>query len=145
MLFLVTPDGDDVGIVNQNIRRHQDRIGEQAVIGGKAAGDLVLVTGAALQQAHGRDGGQHPRQFRDFRHVGLAEQQRLARVQAAGQEIQRHVQCSAASFGGVHQGGHGMVISDEVKRLALLLQFDGGLHHAEIIPQVQRARGLNAG
>src|ERR1043165_1487700 len=37
-----------------------------------------------------------------------------------------------------------MVICDEIKPLALFLQFNGGPHHPEIISEVQRARRLYA-
>jgi hypothetical protein len=37
-----------------------------------------------------------------------------------------------------------MVIGDEVKRLPLFLQLEGGFHHPEVIPEMQRAAGLDA-
>ena len=37
------------------------------------------------------------------------------------------------------------MIGDEIKCLALLLEFDRGPHHPEIISDVQHAAGLNAG
>ena len=79
-----------------------------------------------------------------FRHVGLTEEDRALGIQAAGQEIQRHVQAILATCGGVGQRGHGVVIGNEVIRFALLLQVKGRAHHPEIIPEVQRAGGLDA-
>jgi len=38
-----------------------------------------------------------------------------------------------------------MIIRDKIKRLAFFLKGDGGLHHPEIISEVQRAAGLDAG
>ena len=38
-----------------------------------------------------------------------------------------------------------MVIGDEIDGLALLLHLDGRLHRAEIIAEMQRAGGLDAG
>jgi hypothetical protein len=37
-----------------------------------------------------------------------------------------------------------MVIGDKIIRLALVLQFDGGPHHPEIISEMQRAGRLYA-
>ena len=100
---------------------------------------------AALQQPHRRDGAQHPGQLGHLRHVGLPEEHRPLRVEAAGEEIQRHVERVLAALGGVDQRGHRVIIGDEIERLALLLQLDGGLHHPEVIAEMQRARRLNAG
>ena len=38
-----------------------------------------------------------------------------------------------------------MVIRNEIERLALFLQVNGGPHHPEIISEMQRAAGLDAG
>ncbi len=145
VLFLVAAHGDEVGIVNQNVGGHKDRIGEDAMVGGNAVGDFILVAVASFEQAHRGDGGEYPGQFGDGRHVGLPEQERFRRVESAGQEIQRDVQGVLAALGGVEEGGHGMVVGDEIESLALVLQFDGGFHHAKIIAQVKSARGLDAG
>jgi len=37
-----------------------------------------------------------------------------------------------------------MIISDEIEGLAFFLQLDGRFHHAEIVAQMKRARGLDA-
>ena len=145
VLLLVAADRDEVGIVNQDIGRHEDRVGEDAVVWGKAAGQFFLVTVASFEQAHRGDGGEHPGQFCDGGHVGLAEQEGRGGVQSAGQEIERNVQSVLAALGGVEERGHGMVVGDEIEGLALFLQFDGGFHHAKVIAQVERARRLNAG
>ena len=62
----------------------------------------------------------------------------------AGEKIQRHVQGIFAPLRRVEQRGHGMVVGDEIKRLAFFLQLDGGPHHPEIISEMQRAAGLDA-
>ena len=138
MLLLVAPDGHDIRIINQNIGRHQHRIRQQAVIRRKAARDFVLVTVAPFQQAHRRDGGENPGKLRHLRHIGLPEQKRPFRVQTAGQKIQRHVPRVAPPLLRVEERRHRMIIGDEIKGLALLLQLDGRLHHAKVVSQVQR-------
>ena len=42
------------------------------------------------------------------------------------------------------QGSEGVVIRDEVERLAFVLQAQGRLHHAEVIADVETARGLES-
>ena len=91
MLLLVPPDRHDVGIVNQNVRRHQHRIGEQAVVGREAVGNFVLVAVCALQQAHGVTVVSiHANSVTS----GTSDWRKKSplRVQTAGEEIQRHVQ-----------------------------------------------------
>ena len=97
-----------------------------------------------FEQSHRRDRGKQPRQFGHLRHVGLAEENGPFRVKAAREKIQRHVQSVFAPFRGVEQRRHRMIIRDEIERLALFLQLDGGPHHPEIISEMQRAAGLDA-
>ena len=145
VLLLVAADGDEVGIVDENIGGHEDGISEEAVIGGDAVGQFVLVTGATLQQAHGGDGGEQPGQFGDGGDVGLAEEDGLGGVQTAGEEVQDGVEGVLTALGGVKERGHGMVVGDEVEGPAFFLKFHGGLHHPEIIAEMERAGRLNAG
>jgi hypothetical protein len=91
VLHLVLAHRDDVRAVDEDVRRHQHRVGEQADARGEAAGELVLVRVGPLQQAHAGHGGQDPRQLGHLRHVRLAEEDRLVRVEAEGQVIQGHV------------------------------------------------------
>ena len=66
-------------------------------------------------------------------------------VEAAGEEIEGDVHCVFAALLGVEEGGHRVVIRDEVVGLAFVLQFHRRLHHAEIVADVQSAGGLDAG
>jgi hypothetical protein len=144
VLLLVFADRHDVRVEDQNIRRHQHGIGEEAVIGREAMRQLVLVGVAALEQTHRRYRAQEPGEFGDFRHVGLFPEHGLLRIKTASQEIQRNIERVFAALGGIGQRGHRMVVGDEVERIALILQFDGGSHHPEIVAEMQRATGLDA-
>ena len=66
-------------------------------------------------------------------------------VEAAGEEVKGHIEGVLTPFGRINQRGHRMVIGDEIERLPLLLKLNRGLHHTEIIAQMQRARRLYAG
>src|SRR5258707_9386567 len=109
-----------------------------------ALGDFVFVTVRAFEQTHRSDGREQPRKFRDFRNVGLLEENGFFWVKAAREKIQRHVQSVFATFIRVEERGHGMIIRNEIKRLALFLKLDGGAHHPEVISEMQRAAGLDA-
>ena len=73
VLFLVVTDGHDVGIVKQDVRRHERGISEKRVVGGNAFRDFVLIRVAAFEEAHGTNGRENPSQFVDFGHRALFE------------------------------------------------------------------------
>ena len=45
----------------------------------------------------------------------------------------------------IAHAGEGVIIGDEIKCLALLLELDRRSHHSEVISDVKDATGLNAG
>ena len=145
VLLLILAHRDDIAVVHQNIRRHEHGIGEEAVRGMKAAGDLVLVAVAALQQAHGRDGAENPGKLAVLRHITLAEEDAFRRIKAAGEEIDGEFADVLAQPVAILHGGEGMVVGDEVVGVALMLQLERRLHHAEVIADVKSAAGLKAG
>src|SRR3546814_5750659 len=77
------------GLIQQDIRRHQHRIIEQAsvdVVG--VFGALVLELRHAIELAHLRVAVEHPAQPRVRRHMALHEQRVVRRIKPAG-DIQR--------------------------------------------------------
>ena len=144
VLLLVLAHRDDVGIVEQNVSRHEHGIGKETVIHGNALGGLVFEGVPLFQQAHGGECGEEPGEFGDFGDIRLAEENGFLGIEAAGEEIQSDIPGILAPLGGVEEGGHGMVIGDEVQRLALVLQLNGRPHHPEIVSEVQGAAGLDA-
>jgi len=90
MLFLVAPDRHNVAVVDQNVGRHQDRVGKEAARSGEAACDFVLIRMSPLQQSHRRYGAENPGQLSYLRHIGLAEEGGPVRIKSAGEEIERH-------------------------------------------------------
>ncbi len=100
---------------------------------------------AVFEHRHWREGGEQPREFGDFWHVALLEENGFGGVEAAREEIEGNVEGVFAALLGVEEGGHRVVICDEVVGFAFVLQFHRRLHHAEIVADVQRAGGLDAG
>ena len=145
MLFLVLADRHDVAVVQEDVRRHEHGVAEECMRGGDAVGDFVFVGVAPLEESHGGDRAEDPGEERDLRDVGLAEEEGFGRVEATGEKVEGHVAGVAAEGVGIMQRGERVEVGDEVKGFALVLQFDRGLHHAEVIPEVQGAGGLDAG
>ena len=75
----------------------------------------------------------------------MPKERRAVRIESAGQKIERDAAAVFAQHFRIAHTGQRMIIRDEIKRFALGLQRDGRPHHAEIIPDVQRAARLNTG
>ena len=123
VLLLVLAHGHEVGAVDQDVRRHQHGIREESVVHRESLGHLVLVGMGALEQSHGRHRGQDPGEFADFRQIRLAVEDGALGV----------------------DDGHGVVVGDEVDRLALFLELDVLADGAEIVADVALARGGDPG
>ena len=75
----------------------------------------------------------------------MAEEHRLGRIKPAREKIQRHILRILAALICIIERGHRVVIGDEIIRLSLVLEFNGRLHHAEVVAYMQRAGRLDAG
>ena len=115
------------------------------MVGLEPFGELVLVAVAILQHRHGRERGEQPGQLGDFGHIALTEEHRLGRIQSAREKIQRHILRILAPLLCVIERGHRVVVGDEIIGLALVLELDRRLHHAEVVAHMQRAGRLDAG
>ena len=99
----------------------------------------------ALEQPHRAHRRENPRQFVDFGHIRLAENGCLGWVEPASKQVDGKVLDVAAQRVCISHAGHRMIVSDEVKRLALVLQLNGWQHGAKVVANVKFAAGLNAG
>ena len=144
VLFLVLADGDEVTVVDEDVCGHEDGVGEQAVIGGEAASGFVFVAVAVFEHGHGCQRAEDPCEFTDFGDIALAEERGFGWVEAAGEEVEGEVEDVGAEGFGVLETGERVVVGDEVEGVAFVLEGDGGLHHAEVVAEVQTAGGLDA-
>lgn len=145
VLFLVFADGDDVGIVEEDVGSHQGGVGEEGVVGGDSFGDFVFVGMAAFEQAHGADGGENPSEFVDLGDGTLFKKDPSRGIKTAGEEVDRDPANVFAKGGGIVGGGHGVVVGDEVKSFAFALGIDGRFDGAEVVSDVETSAGLEAG
>ena len=144
MLLLVLPHGHVVRMVQENVRRHQGRIGKEAMGGLKAMGQLVLVGVAPLQKPHGADTGQKPGKLLHLRNIRLTPENSFLRINATGQEIHRNLVRPRPQLLRLRTGGHGVVVGDEIVALVLLLGRHGLAHGAKVVAKVKGAGGLYA-
>ena len=118
MLHLILAHGDAGGVVEQDIRRLQHRIGEQT------RGHELMLTGLGLELGHAlefavgsRGGLKDPGQLGVFGHLGLREEDALLRVEAAGEEIPRHLHRPVPEGLRVVVDGDGVVVHHAVDAL----------------------------
>ena len=97
MLLLVLAHRDIVGLIEQDIRRHQRRIGEETAVDVLAVlGGLVLKLRHARELAELRVAAQNPAQFRVRGHVGLDEHDVLLGIQTAGNVLRELLEASSS-------------------------------------------------
>ena len=143
---LVAADWHHVALAEQNVACLMDGIGEQK------ARELVarclhlgLHRGVALQLglAHERKEGQHELVAR--RHCGVAVNHGLVRIEAARQVIHDHVVHVVLNMlSGIAVGNNLVVGNEHVGAAAFFLQLDAAFQRAEIVAQMQTARGAIA-
>ncbi len=146
MLLLILADRDKIRLIEQDVRRHQHRVGEQA------RRDVVsmllrlhLELRHAAQLAELRVAAEHPRKLRMCRHVRLDEHDVLLRVEAAGDILRQLLQAAAAEIGRDLPDRDRVHVDDAVDAVILVLQRDPVFDRAHIRPKRQIAARLNAG
>ena len=145
VLLLVPAHRHLVGIVDENVGRHQHRIGEQAVVDLLIPAPGVLEGVRPFQQAHGRDATEHPGQFGDLGDVGLAKEGMAFEIHAQGGEGGHQLIGLLAHHLRIANRGQRMEVGDEIKGFPRLLQGQGRLDHAQVIAQMRLSGGLDAG
>ncbi len=146
MLALIVAYRHPVGVVEQDVGRHENRVGEQTGAGRflSALGRLVLELGHAPQFAEARRAFQHPRQLGVSRDVALDEEGAGVGVEPCRQEQRRHGERPGPELRGVTGDGQGMQIDHAVEAVARPLVGDPPAHGAQQIAEVRVAGGLDA-
>ena len=146
MLLLVVPHRHMGGLVEQDVGGHQRGIGqkpERDVLG--IFPRLVLELGHAVHPADPRDAVEDPRQFGVLDDLALVENDMGFGVDPRRDERRGDLAGGAAQFVGVLPDGDRVHVDDAIDALMGLLQRHETADGAEIVAQVQVARGLDAG
>ena len=146
MLLLILADGHNVRVIEQNIRGLQDRIDQQTGTDRLDALAFALVLRHALEPADRGEAVEHPGQLGVLFHIGLAEDGAGLRVDAAGDVERGDFARLGAEVGGLDGLGDGdrVEIDDAEDVIELILHLDPLAEGADIVADVQFARGLNA-
>ena len=145
MLALILPHRHQIRLVQQNIRRHEDGISEEA--GGDIIGVLLglgLELGHAAQLAELGVAAKDPAQLRMLGHMALDEHDVFLRVQSAGDILGQLVHAAAAQSGGILPHGDGVHVHDAVQAVVFVLQSHPIADGAHVGAEGQLAAGLYA-
>ena len=145
MLFLILAHGHKIGLIQQDIRRHQNGVGEQTgrdVVGMLLR--LLLKLRHAAELAELRIAAEHPAQLRVLRHMALDEHDILLRIETAGDILRELFECAPPQIGGHLTHGDGVHIDNAEQTLIFVLQCSPVLDGAHVRAERQIAAGLNA-
>lgn len=144
VLALVVADRHQIGLVEQDVARHQHRVGEQAGRHEVLALALVLELGHPAELAVARDGLQQPGRLGVRLDVALHEHRRALRVEADREQHRREVERRAAQRRRVVRHGDRVEVDDAEERVAALLRLDVLAEASGVVAEVLVAGGLDA-
>ena len=121
MLLLILAHRHQIRLVQQNVRRHQAGVREQAAVDiVRILGGLVLELGHPAQLAEHGIALQHPAQLRVLVHMALDEKGILLRVQAAGDVLGQLLQGTPPQIRRVLPDGDGVKVCHKVEAVIFL-------------------------
>jgi hypothetical protein len=144
MLHLILADGDDGGLVEQNVGGHQDRVLEYSIAHGFLSGGFGFELRHAFEPSHGRDAGEEPGQFGVGGYGGLDNDARVLRVDAGGQEERSQFADFSAQLVGLLVDRDGVQIDDAEDAFEIVLNADPVGEGSEVVADVQITGRLNA-
>ena len=153
MLKLVISHRNVVRIEEQDVRRHQDRIGIEAhvypVVRIPARFGIGLKHGfvgvGAVHQAFGGEGQQYGEQLKGLGHKRLLVKKNLFGVKPGSQPGRRDLQSHVAYRGWILAGVQRVVIRDKITCFAGFAKFQGGLDRSQIVAYVGNSSRFDAG
>ena len=145
VLFLIDPDGDHIGLIEKDIRRHKRRIGEEPRV------YIVGVTGGFfLELRHSRQLSEHSEAVKYPGKLGMSGDMRLhiksgtVGVKSAGDIERHHLVGAAAEVSRDLSDGYRVLVDDAVEALVVIGKLGEILQRAEVVPESKVSRGLNA-
>src|SRR5438876_3125162 len=145
VLQLVLAHRHEGCLVQQHIGRLEHGIVQESRRHALLALRLVLELRLTLELAQWRDGIQDPVELRVLGDVRLHEDDGPRRIDAGGEQPDRHVDRPLGQGRRIVGLRDGVLVNDAEQAVVLVLQLDPVLHGAEVIADVQLARRLDAG
>ena len=146
MLLLILPDRHEIGLVKQDVSRHQHRIGEQAGVDIVAVGGgFVLELSHPRQLAEHRIAVEHPRQLGMCGNMALHEKDIVFIVQSAGKIHRQQLARATSQLSRNLTHGDRMQVDHAENTIVFLLQRYPIAQRAEIIADRDLTGRLHAG
>ena len=144
MLALVVADRNLVGVVEEDVGRHEGGIGEETRRHRFLLLALLLELRHAAKLAVGRDAADDPCALRVCRHVALEEDRRTLGIEAGGEKHRRQVERRLPEPLWILRRREGMEVDDAEERIAEVLRGRVLAKAAAVVAEVLRARRLDA-
>ena len=112
VLALIITDRHTVCVIEQDVGRHEDRVGEEAHAHGLLTATLVLELGHPTQFTHRRGALQEPGQLLMRRHMTLHEEGAAGRIKSGGKEHASRIKRLAPQNLWVDRQGQCMEVDD---------------------------------
>ena len=145
MLLLVLADRHVGGAIDQNVGRHQRRIGVKTDGGVLAVlAGLLLELRHAIEPAEAGDAVEHPGELGVLGDLALVEHDVLLGIDPTGDEGRGHFANGLRQLRGILPHRDRVQIDDAIDAVVAVLQLDEALDGAEIVAEVQIAGGLHA-
>src|SRR5512133_1048879 len=144
MLALVVTDRDDVGLVEEDVARHQDGVGEERGGDEVLLGRLLLELGHAAELAVARHGRQQPGRLGVRGYVALDEDGRALGVEAGREQHRGDVERALAQRSRVVLDRDRVQVDDAEEGLALFLRLGVLAEAPAVVADVGAAGGLDA-
>ena len=145
VLALVVAHRDRVGVVEEDVGRHQARVGEQAGPDRLLALPLVLELGHPAQLADGGGALEQPGEPGVLGHVALDEEGAALGVEADGQQVEGGVEGVGPQVGRVDLRGQGVQVDHAVEGVVVVLEGDPVAEGPEVVAEGEVAGGRDAG
>ena len=141
VLALVGADGDLIGLVQQDVRRHEDRVVEQPDADDFVTCALVLELRHPAGLAIAGEAAQHPGQLGVLADVALHEERAALGVHATGEVLRRGDPGAPAQLLGVGLDRQRMQVDDAVEGVVGLLERHPLHQRPEVVPEMQAVGG----
>ena len=145
VLALVVADRDEIGLVEQDVAGHQDRVREEAGRDELAPLRLVLELRHPAELAVARDRGEQPGRLGVRRHVALAEDGRALGVEAGREEHRGEIERRLAQLRRLVVDRDRVQVDDAEERVAGLLRRRVLAEAAAVVAERLAAGRLDAG
>ena len=149
MGYLVGADGNEVGLVEEDVGGLEKGVAEEAVGGEIFFAELlllILVGGNAFEPAEGGEHAEEEEELGVGGDVRLLEDDAAAGVEAGGEEVEGDLDVVGLDVAGVGVvGGEGMEVGDEEEAVVILLQANPVVEGSHVVAEMEAAGGAHAG